>query len=52
MLFQPNRVKLFTGWLRGTRCDEQVTACLDRGLVWTHTPAAELREFVQKYGKS
>jgi hypothetical protein len=51
VLFQPDRVKFFTGWLRGTRCDKKVTACVDCGLVWTFTPVQELREFLSKYGK-
>jgi len=51
VLFQPVDVKFFTGWLRGTRCDDEVTACLDCGLVWTFTPAQELRELLRKYSK-
>ena len=51
ILFQPANVKFFTGWLRGTRCNDKVTACLDCGLVWTFTPAQELRQFLRKYSK-
>lgn len=52
-LFTPEGERLVSRLLSmhsgGTKLDKDAYACLDCGLVWTFTQAAELRKFIDKH---